>query len=564
MGYDKRAQATTTPDKHRQQSPAVAHPPFPPLDASIETHKHFLQTSGSTSPVWTRTHSPQSFPSFPSLDKNINDPETIAIIGAGKAAIQTAYELITRGHTVTLLEARHILSGESGRTSGHLANALDDGYVRIASKHGKEGARLAAESHARAIARVEKVVKELGIDGNGARGCEMRVLKVYKVSKIPKGKWGYEEEIREIKREVDAAKEAGGAVFHSQATFHPTKYLAALLSWLKEQPQFKCYVNTWVTEIDEKTGHLHGHGHGHSGVKLATDRGYTVFARTAIEATNIPLQKLSIVAEMDYYRTYCIAIRVPKGSVEDCLIYDTAEPYRYVRLTSYDDADDYLMVGGADHKVAKENTGGRFGELERWVRERFTSAGKVDYAWSGQVMEPVDSMAFIGKNQGKSHTYVITSDSGNGLTHGVLASKLIADEIEGRENAWANLYNPRRMHSIRKSITGMLKHDLNVNAQYKRWVKSDVFDIEDIKPGAGVVLHEGVGKGEPVAVYKDEQGAVDGEMMGNGEFDVSTYHTCAEEGHQPHHFWITRREFRLSSRKLVKPDQFVLLAKDRR
>ncbi|RDW93699.1 FAD-dependent oxidoreductase [Aspergillus mulundensis] len=501
----------------------------PSLDAPIQTHKHFLQTSGLTSPVWTHTHPPNSYPSFPSLNKNITSPSGITIIGAGIAGIHTAYELITRGHPVTLLEARHILSGESGRTSGHLSSAVDDGYIHIASKHGKEGASLAAESHAWAIARVENIAQELGIDG---MGCDVRGLNAYRVPHVPANERGYGEEIAQLRKEVQAAREAGvdaefveglrikgwdgvgmgatdGVVFHSQATFHPTRYLSAVLGWLKEQPQFECFVNTRVTEIDEKSSHLHLHSQG--GVKLATDRGYTVFTGTVIEATNIPLQKLSIVAEMAYYRTYCIAMRIPKGSVEDCLIYDTATPYKYTRITPCDDADDYLVIGGCDHKVGQEDKRDRFGELEKWTRARVPSAGKTDFAWSGQILEPLDAMAFIGRNQGSQHTYVVTGDSGNGLTHGVLAGKVIADEIEGRENPWAVLYNPRRMHSIRKSLTGMLRHDANVNAQYKRWVRSDVSDIEDIAPGAGGVLHEsgkGKGKGKPVAVYRDSEGGV--------------------------------------------------------
>jgi glycine/D-amino acid oxidase-like deaminating enzyme len=61
-------------------------------------------------------------------------------------------------------------------------------------------------------------------------------------------------------------------------------------------------------------------------------------------------------------------------------------------------------------------------------------------------------MAFLGKKKWKSHTYVVTGDSGNVLTHGVLGGRLVADEIEGRENSWAALYDPIRMTSTSKSL----------------------------------------------------------------------------------------------------------------
>ncbi|KAL4929419.1 FAD-dependent oxidoreductase [Aspergillus undulatus] len=470
-------------------------------------HQHFLNTSGETDPVWIHQFPYPKHPTFSPLSQNITTD--VAIVGAGIAGIQTAYELIERGKKVTMLEARHVLSGESGRTSGHLSNALDDEYTHIKEKHGSSGARAAAESHTFAINRVGEIARKLGVE------CEYRQLPGYKFSSIPRGQKGHDDDISGIKWEAKTAKESGvdasfkeglkvkgwdgkidqqdGAIFNAQATFHPTKYLSGVLAWLKEQPNFACYAETRATGIEEKSGH----------VEVSTDRGYTVTAGDCVEATCIPLQKLSIVAEMGYYRTYCIAIRVPRGTVEDCLIYDTEDPYKYIRFTACDEQDDYLVIGGCDHKVGQENTSGRFEELENWVRERFTSAGKVDYRWSGQIMEPVDFMAFIGKNQGMEHTYVVTGDSGNGLTHGVLAGRLIADEIEGKKNSWAGLYSPKRLASIGKSAGEMLRHDLQINTQYKRWLQSDVGDIEDIVPGSGGVVHEGL---KPVAVYKDDGG----------------------------------------------------------
>jgi Rieske Fe-S protein len=209
---------------------------------------------------------------------------------------------------------------------------------------------------------------------------------------------------------------------------------------------------------------------------------------------------------MEYDRTYSIAIRVPKGSVEDCFLYDSAEEYKYIRLTACDDKDDYMIIGGCDHAVGQEGPQGRYEELEQWVRERFTQAGSVDYKWSGQIYEPVDYMGYIGKNQGNENIYIVTGDSGNGLTHGVLASQLIADEIEGRENPWAKLYSPKRIASVVKSAPSMIKHDLQVNMQYKKLFQPEIRDIEDLAPGSGGVMNEK--PLSPVAVYKDEQGNV--------------------------------------------------------
>ncbi|KAF2146545.1 uncharacterized protein K452DRAFT_282719 [Aplosporella prunicola CBS 121167] len=484
--------------------------------ATMAKPQKFMLTSGETDPVWIHLEPYKNHPRFPKLEQDIETD--VCIVGSGIAGISTAYELVVRGHNVVMIEAREVLSGETGRTSGHLSNALDDGYEQIEKKHGFEGAKQAAESHSWALARVGEISEKLGIK------CEYRQLPGYEISQYPKGQKEHDDEIKELKSEVEKAKSLGlnveyrdnfvvkgwdgaidqrdAVIFQKQATFHPTQYLIGILKWLKEQPNFQCYTHTRMASLEEKG--IEVLGMGRKTVKVETIDGKTITCSHAVEATVVPLQKLSVVAEMEYNRTYCIAIRVPKGSIEDCLIYDNADAYKYVRFTQCDEKDDYLVVGGCDHKVGQEDTGGRFEELEQWVRQRFTHAGTVDYKWSGQIYEPVDYMAFIGKNPHQKHTFIVTGDSGNGLTHGVLAGRLIADEIEEKPNPWSKLYDPNRTGSIVKSLPTMLAHDAQINMQYKRFLQSDITDIEDLAPGTGGVLNPTLSK--PVAVYKDENG----------------------------------------------------------
>lgn len=470
--------------------------------------QRFRNSSGETDPVWVHQMPYSEYPHFPALDHNVTTD--VCIVGSGIAGISSAYELVMRGKRVTMLEARHVLSGESGRTSGHLSSALDDGYENIKKKHGLKGAKKAAESHSWAVQRVGEIAQVLGID------CEYRRLAAYEISQYNRNDHRHEVEVHGIKREVEASQKLGlnvsfheglmvrgwdghpdqrdGAVFHDQATFHPTRYLLGVLIWLSKQPNFQCFAQTRMASIEERDV-----------VQVHTQDGFTVTASDAIEATCVPLQKLSIIAEMEYNRTYSIAVRVPRGSIEDCLIYDKAKAYKYARLTACDDQDDYQVVGGCYHKVGQESTSGRFDELETWARERFPQAGDMDYRWSGQIYEPVDYMAFIGKNQGRNHTYVVTGDSGDGLTHGVLAGRLLADEIDNIENPWSHLYRPSRLGSIAKALPSMLEHDVQINTQYKRYAHSDIRDIEDLTTHTGGVLHDSV-TSKPVAVYKDIKG----------------------------------------------------------
>lgn len=478
--------------------------------------EHVMHTTGQNDSVWTHLVPYTDYPSFPTLAKDLQTE--VCVIGSGISGISTAFELVTRGVQVAMIEARAVVGGETGRTSGHLSSDLDDGYSEIWQKHGEKGAKVAAESHTWAVNRVGEVAHKLGIE------CEYRKLPSYDLSQYARNDKRHAEEVKQLKDDVEAAKQAGldayfqddlavrgwngapdqrdGAVYKDQATFHPTKYVVGLLRWLSDKSNFECFTHTKSCGIEEHNSD--DAGSTRKVVKIKTAKGQTITANYVIEATNIPLQKLSVIAEMRYDRSYCIAIRVPRGSVEDCLIYDNADEYKYARLTACDNKDDYLVVGGCDHKVGQESVAGRFEELETWTRERFPQAGNVDYRWSGQINEPVDYMAFIGKNQGQTNTYVVTGDSGDGLTHGVLAGRIIADSIQGIPNPWVELYDPSRIASIGKSLPSMVGHDMQINTQYKRYLQSDIEDIEDLAKGEGGMLNSA--SGHPVAVYKDEGG----------------------------------------------------------
>ncbi|KAI6089584.1 DAO-domain-containing protein [Hypoxylon rubiginosum] len=480
--------------------------------------EQFTHTSGITDAVWIHEDPYSNRPVFHTLTEDTKTD--VCIIGAGIAGISTAYELVKRGRDVVLIEARDVLAGETGRTSGHLSNALDDTYPAIAQKHGESGAKAAADSHTWALNRVGEIAEELGID------CEYRHLPGYRVSQYQRGSEEWKKDIEGIREDVEMARklgidatfdkdltvkgwdgkpdQRGGAIFAGQAAFHPTKYVNGILNWLQSQPNFRCFTSTRAMNVKEKGIELLGLGHKY--VQITTEAGQTVSCEHAVEATAVPLQKLSVIVQMTWLRTYCVALRVPAGVVDDVLLYDTADPYVYTRLTPCDEEYDYLIVGGEDHKVGQEDPRDRCAALERWARERFTQAGPAVYSWSGQVFEPVDYMAYIGKNQGSERIYIVTGDSGNGLTHGVIAGQLLADEIDGTPNDWSSLYSPKRVVSVIKSAPAMVANDMQANAQYKRLVQSDISDIEDLGRGCGGVLNATAQK--PIAVYKDEEGRV--------------------------------------------------------
>jgi glycine/D-amino acid oxidase-like deaminating enzyme/nitrite reductase/ring-hydroxylating ferredoxin subunit len=424
----------------------------------------------------------------------------VCIVGAGIAGMTTAYLLAREGKNVIVLENGVIGGGMTGRTTAHLTNALDDRYYHLETLYGEEGARLAAESHTAAINRIEAIVTDEEID------CDFERIDGYLFCPP-------EVSQNQLQKELDAAHRAGikdvmmmdrapipdfdtgqALRFPQQAQFHPLKYLAGLTNAIRRDGgQIFTYIH--ATDI---VGGPSPH------VKIKD--GFQITADAIVVATNTPVNnRFAIHSKQAAYTTYVIGARVPKNSVAKALYWDTATPYHYVRVADgEDDNYDVLIVGGEDHKTGQANDANhRFAALEQWTKYRFPMIEDILFQWSGQVMEPIDSLAFIGRNPlDQSNVFIATGDSGNGMTHGTIAGILLTDLIMGRENRWQALYDPSR--KLLRALPEFIENNFNVVVQYADLVNAgDVASTNEIMAGEGAVVRHGLKK---VAVYRDKAG----------------------------------------------------------
>lgn len=243
---------------------------------------------------------------------------------------------------------------------------------------------------------------------------------------------------------------------------------------------------------------------------IHADDGRVLRAQACVVATNTPfLDRVAIHTKQAPYRSYVVGLAVPRDAIVPALWWDTREDYHYVRLQAGTGGDgrDVLIVGGEDHKTGEaHDTGQRFTRLEHWARRHFPMAGEVVYRWSGQVMEPFDGLGFIGRNPADTANILIaTGDSGMGMTHGTIAGMLLTDMLQGRDNAWAGLYDPDR--KPKRNLREYVKENLDVAREFARGHLSpaELSSEAAIAPGQGAVLREGVAK---VAVYRAEDGTV--------------------------------------------------------
>lgn len=459
-------------------------------------------------PIWNDAQLPA--PSLLSGDTHAD----VCVVGAGIAGLTTAYLLARDGKSVVVIDDGPVAGGQTHRTTAHLSNALDDRYFEIERLHGREGAHLAAESHSAAIDKIEAIVLAEQID------CGFERLDGYLF--VPPGEPAelLDRELEAVLRtcavRIDWAPRAplefdtGACLrFRGQGQFHPLKYLAGLARAIQRDGGRIC------TQTHAK------HIQGGDGAKVTTAGGAVIYAGSVVVATNSPVNDLvAIHTKQKAYLTYVIAARVPIGAVPHALYWDTGDPYHYVRLqplavpqpddvaqserAARAESEELLIVGGEDHKTGQADDGPqRFDRLEAWARERFPAMGGIQHRWSGQVMETIDGLAFIGRNPlDHDNVYIVTGDCGMGMTHGTIAGILLTDLILGRENPWARLYDPAR--KTVRAAGNFARGLLNVAAQYVSLATpGEVDSCDDVRPGQGAVLRRGLTKH---AVFRDSDG----------------------------------------------------------
>ena len=429
------------------------------------------------------------------LEGPVDEVQDVVVIGAGIAGLTTALCLCREGRRVLVIDRAGIGAGETLRTTAHLASALDDRYYRLARQHGEDGARLAAASHSAAIDWIEELALGAGSP------CGFR--------RIPGYLFSHDGDLDALRREAEAARAAGlSAEYLAEGAETP----AVLGPVVRFDQQARVDMGLYLLALakavrDAGGGFLRAEATAvEGGVQpLVRLRDGELRAAAVVVASNVPFHETGATyMKQAAYRSYVVAGEAPADALPDALYWDDGDPYHYVRLQMPGDASGpvQVIVGGEDHKTGQDDDPTAYVRLQEWTRARFPQITRFTHAWSGQILEPVDSLAFIGADPDNDNVYLVTGDSGNGITHGTLAGLLISDLIQARDNPWAGLYDPAR-----KPVRGggeWLRENANAALQYRDWVRpGEVSSAGEIARGTGAVLRRGLHR---IAAYRSADG----------------------------------------------------------
>ena len=403
----------------------------------------------------------------------------ITVIGAGMAGILIANALQAAGHQVIVLEAGRIAGGQTRNTTAKITSQHGMVYGHLIQALGEERARQYAMANEAAIREYRRMIEEQKIH------CDLEERSAYV----------YGHDLQILEAEANAAAKLGlpsslvrnnplpipmaGAVrFEHQAQFHPLKFIRAISGALT------VYEHTRVSSVEDRA--------------IITDRG-KVWAEQIVFACHYPFINFPgmFFSRLHQERSYVLALK-NAARVDGMWIGSGKEVYSFRNYGAF------LLLGGGGHRTGDNKKGGRYEALRQKAREWFPDCHEAA-CWSAQDCITPDAVPYIGRYAAsRPHWFVATGFQKWGMTSSMVSALLLRDLMDGKENPWADVFDPRRLEA--ESLPGIISDaGQAVKGLAKRVFQIPRIDAQKIPAGHGGIVQLDNGK---VGVYKDKDGAI--------------------------------------------------------
>lgn len=373
-------------------------------------------------------------PSWPPAEGDLDCD--VMILGGGISGALIGLMLARRGVSTILVDKRQPAVGSTSASTGLLQYEVDTPLSELIGKVGRERAVHAYRRGLAAIDELEAIVQE--VDG---RCCQfVRQNSFYYASDAS--------DVRELQEEYECRKLHGfpvhwlsGPILHDltsiptpaaihstgNAQINPLAFTRKVLARAQHYG-LRIFGDTEVVSIEEEGAQT-----------VARTAAARITARATVNATGYEAHEMLGFKAGDLQSTYALVsepLASRSGWPEGCLVWETARPYFYGRLTS----DGRAMIGGEDTELAEDHAepgllSRKTEKLEQHWRQLFPDISfQTSHAWAGAFAETKDGLAYIGQVPGKRRTFAALGYGGNGITFSVIAARLIVSLYVGEEN----------------------------------------------------------------------------------------------------------------------------------
>lgn len=354
----------------------------------------------------------------------------VAVVGGGLAGLTAALDLARMGHQVTLLEAKQVGWGASGRNGGQAIHGLACDQSVIEDQLGLDDARRVWSMSLEALELLQTRMQQFQIDAewrqgyigvatNARKGAELmqwadRMAQVYQAefTRIPAA---------DMPRWVASPRYHSGLYDPQSGHLHPLKY-ALGIARAAAAAGVRIHEETPVTALE--TGPV---------ITVRTARG-TLRAKKVLLAGNVYLQGVAEHLERRIMPvgTYIVCSEAMDPALADSLIptrsavCDTNFVLDYLRTTN-----DHRMLYGGRVSYSTVTPPNLAESMRRRMVQTFPQLKdvKVQYAWGGFVDITMNRAPDFGRL--RDNLYYLQGFSGHGLALTGLAGRLVAEAMNG-------------------------------------------------------------------------------------------------------------------------------------
>ncbi|WP_426299446.1 FAD-dependent oxidoreductase [Arthrobacter sp. R-11] len=369
----------------------------------------------------------------------------VVVAGAGITGLATAVMLSRAGHSVLVLEGRHVGAAATGNTTAKLS--LLQGTVLSGLRS------MFSIRQVHAYVDANRAAQEWLLDYLEGRGVPFQYRDAYTFATTTAG-------AERLRTELEVSLAAGLQVEATRETGLPFDVESALR--LPRQAQFNPMdvLRALAADVREAGGSIvEGvrlmNVHAGDPLTVITRRG-DVRAGTVVLATGTPVLNRGLYfAKLRPNRSYAAALRLPDGVNPPPGMYLSAEPpTRSIRDypgpdggTSDGAAPDgrLLLVGGFGHPGGRApSPKANLEQLIAWAQGHYPGA-EVAHTWSAQDYQAVNLMPFFGKlPRGRGKILFGTGYNKWGMTNGVASALDIVSDITGSPRpSWARTIHQR-------------------------------------------------------------------------------------------------------------------------
>lgn len=401
----------------------------------------------------------------------------VIVVGAGFAGLSTALELTARGASVIVLEQEFGGFGASGRNAGYLLGSMGIEFELFVKRVGVEHARKFIRFYDEAVCYVERRLVELGIDCDYNPSGVIRAAVHEAQEKWLRRSMELGLELGSVTRFVDQAEMRARGIppaflFGCEqrgGTLNPGKYVSGLR---------RAAIRAGV-KLYEKTP------------LLSYSEGPTITCKTARGTASAPVMVLATNAytpQLGLLRDKVAPIRVSAIETQPLSPEQLASlgwhgregiitPHLTMeshRLTAHNTM--VLTVKKLNYvygsKTPNVPDNGAYDALAQTLRERypFLRGLGIQHCWSGYVSVAYDALPVVGAIGAQQNIFHVAGCSGHGLATHSFMGQLLAEKINGVENAHLTALHHKTPSTLPEPFQWCaLKAAFAATRQYDEW-----------------------------------------------------------------------------------------------